>query len=115
MLSSDKNISIVTRLIELAKHYIGLQNEYLKLGAIEKVVRLSVALIIAVTLALIIFMILIFLSFAVAMALASWVGHAAAFFIVGIFYVLAFLAFLAFRKPLLEKPLVEFLTSLLME
>ena len=37
MLSSDKNVESIAQLIEILKHYLGLQTEYLKLDVIDKV------------------------------------------------------------------------------
>lgn len=115
MFSSDKNIENIGKLFEIAKHYVGLQSEYIKLGAIDKTVRLITALIIVAVLALIIILILIFMSLAAAVALASIAGYGWAFCIIGAFYLAAFIIFLLFKKQLIEKPLVKFLTSLLME
>lgn len=115
MFSTDKNIDIIGRLVEILKHYVGLQSEYIKLGAIDKTVRLITGLIIVAVLSLIIILVLIFLSMAATVTLANIVGYAWAFCIVGVFYFLAFLIFLLFKKPLIEKPLVKFLTTLLME
>ncbi len=115
MFSSDKNIGIVVRLVEILRHYIGLQGEYVKLSAIEKVVRLVTALIIVAVLALIIVLVLVFLSFSVVAFLAEYIGQAWANMLVAFFYFVAFLVFVAFRKSLIEKPLVKFLTNLLME
>ena len=39
MLSSDKNVENFAQLIEVAKHYLGLQAEYVKLDVIDKVVK----------------------------------------------------------------------------
>lgn len=111
MFSSDKNIDIIGRLIETVRHYVGLQSEYLKLGAIDKTVRL----IIVAVMALIIILVLIFLSLAATVAIAGAVGYGWAFCIVGAFYFVAFIIFLLFKKQLIEKPLVKFLTTLLME
>jgi hypothetical protein len=47
--------------------------------------------------------------------MAPSLGHPAAFCIVAGFYIVAFLLFMAFRKSWVEKPLVRFLASLLME
>ena len=111
MFSSDKNIDIIGKLIEIARHYLKLQGEYIKLGAIDKTVRLVTALIIVAVLSLII----ILMSLAVTVALAHLVGYGWAFCIVGIFYFLAFIIFMLFKKQLIERPLVKFLTTLLME
>lgn len=115
MFSSDKNIETIGQLVEVIKHYVGLQNEYLRLDVIEKVVRLITALAIAAVTFLIIIIIFIYLSFAAAYAMAPYLGYPAAFLIVAAFYILVFLLFLAFRKSWVEKPLVRFLASLLME
>lgn len=40
MFSNDKNVETIGQLIEVLKHYIGLQSEYLKLDVVDKVVRL---------------------------------------------------------------------------
>ena len=113
--SNDKNIETIGQLVELIRHYAGLQNEYLRLDVIEKVVRLITALLIVGVAALMIVLILIYLSFAVAYAMASSLGFPAAFCIVAAFYIFLFLLFLAFRKSWIEKPLVKFLVSLLMQ
>ena len=109
MFSNDKNIETIGQLVEVLKHYVGLQNEYLRLDVIEKVVRLITALIMAAVTFLII------ISFAAAYAMAPALGYPVAFLIVAAFYVLVFLLFLAFRKSWVEKPLVRFLASMLME
>lgn len=115
MFSTDKNIETIGQLIEVLKHYVGLQNEYLRLDVIEKVVRLITALTIAAVVFLIVIIIFIYLSFAAAYAMAPYTGFPLAFLIVATFYLLIFLLFLAFRKNWIEKPLVKFLASLLME
>ena len=115
MFSNDKNIETIGQLVALPKHYIGLQNEYLRLDVIEKVVRLITALIMAAVTFLIIIIIFIYLSFAAAYAMAPALGYPVAFLIVAAFYLLVFLLFMAFRKSWVEKPLVRFLASMLME
>ena len=60
MFSNDRNIGIVGRLIEMFRHYIGLQNEYLRLDVIEKVVRLITGLLIFSAMFLFIVIILIY-------------------------------------------------------
>ncbi len=115
MFSNDKNIETIGQLIEVMRHYIGLQNEYLRLDVVDKVVRLITALLIAGVVILLVMIILIYLSFAAAYALAPVMGHAAAFCLVAACYILLFLLFLAFRKNWVEKPLVRFLTGIMMQ
>ena len=59
MFSNDKNIETIGQLVDVIKHYVGLQNEYLRLDVIEKVVRLITALIIAAVVFLLILIIFI--------------------------------------------------------
>ena len=44
MFSTDNNVETIGQLVEVIKHYIGLQTEYVKLDVIEKIVRLITAL-----------------------------------------------------------------------
>ena len=112
MLSSDKNVETIAQLIEVLKHYLGLQTEYLKLDVIDKVVRLLTAAALAIVFFLIIIAVLMFFSFAFAFWLANFVGTALAFFIVAALHLLLFIIFFIFRKDWIEKPLVHFLASL---
>jgi len=115
MISSDKNVETIGQLVEVIRHYIGLQKEYLKLDSIDKIVRLFTATAIMLAAILISLFVVIFLSFAAAFFLADKVGTVAAFCIVAAFYLFIFLLFVIFRKALIVKPLVRFLTSLLLE
>ena len=112
MLSSDKNVESIAQLIEVLKHYLGLQTEYLKLDVIDKVVRLLTAATLAVIFLLIIIAVVMYASFALAFWLANYTGTATAFLIVGAFHLLIFILFFMFRKPWIEKPLVRFLAGL---
>ena len=115
MFSNDNNIETIGELAEVVKHYIGLQTEYVKLDVIEKVVRLITVITLTLVLSFLVVLILIYLSFAVAHALMPAVGGVWAFSIVAIFYFLVFILFVVFRKKWIEKPVVKFLASLLME
>ena len=112
MLSSDKNVESIAQLIEVLKHYLGLQTEYVKLDVIDKVVRLLTA----AALAIMFFMIIIavFLYFALAFWLSSYIGTALAFLIVALLHLLIFVLFLIYRRKWIQKPLVHFLASLLL-
>ena len=115
MFSNDQNIETIGQLAEAVKHYVGLQREYVKLDVIEKVVRLITAITLTLVLALLVIIFLIYCSFAVAHALAPAVGLAAAFGIVAAFYLIVLLLVVLFRKKWIERPVVRFLASLLME
>ncbi|MBQ8047618.1 MAG: phage holin family protein [Prevotella sp.] len=115
MFSNDQNIETIGQLVEAAKHYVGLQKEYVKLDLIEKIVRLITVLTLTVVLALTLLFALIYVSFAVAYALSGALGLPGAFLCVSGFYVALFLLLLAFRERWIERPVVRFLASLLME
>ena len=115
MLSSDKNVETIAQLIEVLKHYLGLQTEYLKLDVVDKVVRLLTAAALATVFFLIIIAVLMFFSFAFAYWLANYTGTALAFFIVAMLHLVVFIVFVIFRKDWIQKPLVHFLASLFLE
>ena len=114
MLSSDKNVETIAQLIEVLKHYLGLQTEYLKLDVIDKVVRLLKAATLALILFLIVVAVVMYFSFAFGFWLSNYVGLTKAFLIVGAVHLLIFILFIIFRKPWIEKPLVHFLAGLLL-
>ena len=114
MLSSDKNVENIGQLIELLKHYLGLQAEYVKLDVIDKVVRLLTATALTILFFMFVIAVLMYFSFAIACWLASWMGMAKAFLVVSGVHLILFFLFIIFRKNWIEKPLVKFLASLFM-
>ena len=114
MLSSDKNVESIAQLIEVLKHYLGLQTEYVKLDVIDKVVRLLTAATLAIIFFFITIAVLMYFSFAIAFWLSAYIGTATAFLIVSAFHLLIFILFIVFRKSWIEKPLVHFLASILL-
>ena len=116
MFSNDKNVETIGQLIEVLKHYIGLQSEYMKLDVVDKVVRLLTAITMSVVLVGLLVMTIIYLSFAAAYGLASLIGSTAlAFCIVAGVYLFILILFVIFRHQWIERPLVKFLASLLMQ
>lgn len=115
MFSSDKNIETIGQLIEAIRHYIGLQTKYAKLDVIEKIVRLLTAFVMMITLAVLLMLMLIYASFAAAFAMQPFIGAAAAFCVVAGTYFIALILCFAFRKQWIERPLVKFLASILMQ
>lgn len=114
MFSNDDNIETIAQLVEVVKHYIGLQTEYIKLDVIEKIVHLLTVLTITAVLFLLLAISLIYLSFAAAFALSGVMGMAPAFCLVSGVYFLILTIFIIYRKRFIEKPLIHFLASLLM-
>lgn len=115
MFSTDKNIETISQPLQLARHYLGLQGEYLKLDITEKAVRLITALLLFIIFMLLFIAILTYLSFAAAYALGSVVGNTWAFCIVAGAYMLLFVLLVVFKKRWIERPLVRFIAGLLME
>lgn len=115
MFSNDKNIETISQLIEIIKHYIGLQTKYAKLDVIEKIVQLLTASAIVIVLSILLMLALIYASFAIAYALASVTGTATAFCIVAGIYLSVFILCILFKKQWIERPLVKFFASILMQ
>ena len=115
MFSTDQNIETIGQLAEAIKQYVGLQGEYLRLGLVDKIVRLLTAATIGLIIVVLLMLTLIYASFAVAYALAPVLGHAVAFGAVAGGYFIILLLCLAYRKRWIERPLVRFLASILME
>ncbi|MBO1364207.1 phage holin family protein [Prevotella sp. A2931] len=115
MFSNDQNIETIGQLVEVIRHYVGLQSEFFKLDIVEKIVRLFTALLMIGILSILLIVVFIFLSFAVAHALAPAIGTPCAFLIIAGGYLAIFLLFIIFRQKWIEKPLVKFLASILMQ
>lgn len=114
MLSSDKNVETLAQLIEVLKHYVGTQTEYVKLDVADKVVRLLTAATLSVILFLILIAVLLFVSLGFASWLSGHIGPTGAYLIVAGIHAFLLLLFYAFRKPWIERPLVRYLARLLM-
>ncbi|MBR1388671.1 MAG: phage holin family protein [Prevotella sp.] len=114
MLSSDKNVESIAQLLEVLKHYLGLQTEYVKLDVIDKVVRLLTAGTLAVLFFFITIAVLMYLSFAIAFWLSAYMGMTKAFLLVSAFHLLIFVLFIINRRAWIEKPLVRFLAGILL-
>ena len=114
MLSNDKNVESIGQLIELLKHYLSLQTEYIKLDVIDKVVRLLTAAALAIVFFLLFTAVMLFLSFAFAYWLGQHIGMAPAFSVVGGLHLLLLVCFFLFHDKWVERPLVRFLANLLM-
>jgi len=114
MLSSDKNVETIAQLVELLKHYLGLQSELAKLTVIDKVVRLLTALALAIVIAVIAVAVLLFFWLGASFWLSTYIGLAGAFFVVSALHLFILTLFYVFRKTWIERPLVHFLVDLLM-
>lgn len=115
MLSNDNNVETIAQLVEVLKHYIGLQSEYVKLDVIEKVVRLLTAIAVITVFSILLLIALIYFSFAAAHALEQLVGSMTrAYLVVGACYVVVLILFAIFRHRLVERPLVRLLAGILM-
>lgn len=115
MLSNDKNIETVSQLIEMVKHNIELRTEYVRLDIVEKVVRLLSAAALAVLLTILLLVVLLFAS----LSLAHWlttcgIGLPVAYLCVAGLYLLLLLIVYAARKSWIERPLVKYLSRLLL-
>lgn len=114
MLSSDRNVETLTQLIEILKHNIELRTEFAKLDVTARVVRLLGAATLAVVLFLILLAVILFASLAVVMWLAQSWGIAASLAAAAAFYAVVLIIVYACRKAWIERPLVKFLSDVLL-
>ena len=114
MFSSDKNVESIAQLVESVKNYVGLQGEYLKFNAVEKVVRLTTALTLTIVFIILGVAILFYLSFALIYTLEPLTGVALAFFIMALLFLLLLIIVFIKRKSWIERPLVRFLSEILL-
>ena len=115
MLSSDKNVESIAQLVESVKNYVGLQGEYLKLDAIQKIVRLVTALTLTIVLLLLGIAFLFYLSFACVYWLEPLTDTALAFFLIAIFFLALLILVFLNRRSWIERPLVRFLADVLID
>lgn len=114
MLSSDKNVETISQLIEMVKHNLELRKEYAKLDVVDKVVRLLSAATLAFILIVITAAILLFLSASIASWLSTYIGIPMALLAMAGFYLLLLLIVYMSRKSWIERPLVKYLSRLLL-
>ena len=114
MLSSDKNVETFAQLIEVFKHYLGLQAEYVKLDVIDKVVRLITAAALTIVFCFLLITVVLFASFAFAFWLEDFIGLGWSFILVTAIHLLAFYLVIHYRKSWIEKPIVHFLAEVLL-
>lgn len=113
MFASDRNIGIIEQMAGVVKDWLKHQGEYTRLEVIEKTVRLLTALAIAAVTAVLIIIACVFLSFALVYHLEPYMGITTAFCCVAAIYVVLLVVFLCFRRQLIERPLLRWLTNLL--
>lgn len=115
MFSNDENIETIGQLVESLKHYIGLKSEYFKFDVVDKVVRILTAMAMLIALSVLLLLALIYGSFAFAFALEPIFGKTLAFLFVAMLYLVVLLCCVVFRKIWIERPLVKFLSRILMQ
>jgi hypothetical protein len=114
MLSSDKNVETLSQLIEMVKHNFELRKEYAKLDIVEKVVRLLTMFALALIVIILISAILLFTSTAIAVWLSQYMALYQSLLLVAGFYLLMLILGYAMRSSWIERPLVTFLSKLLL-
>jgi hypothetical protein len=115
MLSSDRNVDTIARIIKVLKHYLGLQVEYQKLDVVEKLVRLLTVLALFIVLFLFTIAVALMFSLAAAFWLGQHIGMANAFLLMGLLHMGVLSLFFIFRKSWIERPLVRFLAGLILK
>ena len=115
MYSSEKNVETLAQLFEKAKSYAKMQGEYIRLDVTEKSARLLKVAALCLCVILLALPILLFLSLTLAHALVPCIGVVGAYAIVAAVYILLLIIVFANRKRWIERPLVRFLSSLMLD
>lgn len=113
MLSNDKNIENVARLVDTLKEYISLQKDSLRLSATEKIIRLLTVFILFLILSFFFLLIVVFLSFAAAAWLSTFMSLSMAFLCVTGAYALLFTIVYNKRHSWIQQPLVRIIANIL--
>ena len=114
MFASNKNIETIAALAEESKKWLALRARYAKFSAVDKIVRITSALVLTLVIALLTMLALIYLSFAAAYELGDMLGSCAlGFLLVGAVYIIVLLVILIKRRAWIERPLVSFLVDVL--
>lgn len=115
MMSSDRNVEILERLVRNMKRYVDLRLEKLQLEAVKRMTLLLTALLIGIVFFCIGALLTVLLSLAAVAYLAPLVGgYAGACCLVALFFFIVALLLLIFRRPLIVDPITRFLVSLLL-
>ncbi len=115
MLSSDQNVESVAQLIEEFKKYIVLQKEFVKFDVAEKLVRLSLGLLLTLIFFVLFAAVLLYFSLAVVHWLQPLVGIGTAYLLIALTFLLLIFIVFAFRKAWIERPLVRFFADILLK
>lgn len=113
MISSDKNVDAIAKLIDSLKNWASLKAEYLKIDAADKGVRILSALIFIMLFLFFMFSISILVAIAIAIGLSSLIGMAWSFLLLAVFYLIIFLLLVIFRKRWVVNPLVKFFSLMI--
>lgn len=114
MFSSDSQVETLSQLIEMVKHNITLRKEYAKLDVVEKVVQLFSLLALILILSFIATLILLFLSASLAVWLSAYIGLGLSLLVVSMLYGVLLLTIYLSRHAWIERPLVKYLSRLLL-
>lgn len=116
MISNDKNIEQIADFVEEAKQWLLLRKEYAKYDGIDKCVRIFSSLALLFVFAILLFLIMVFLSLAAAYYIAEVVDSIPlGFCCVSVFNILIMIVFYMKRHSWIERPLVKFLVSILVD
>lgn len=116
MFANDKSIDNLEALFKEVRKYVELQGQYVKLDLIEKLTILLSTLIVILLLVILCMMALFYFSFMLVYTLAPLVGSLIGGYAVigGVILLLAFIIY-RFRKELVFRPMVNFLSRLFLD
>ena len=115
MFSNSKNIESIGKLLLEFKKYLGLQKEFVKLDATEKMTVILSAILIVTVLLLLGSIVLLFLTFALAYYLGDVLGSLSlGFGLISAFILLLTVIFYLNRNRMVIQPMARFMTKLIL-
>lgn len=115
MLSNDKNVRSITQLIEAIKDYVSIEKQCMKLDIIEKLVRLSMALIMFMLIFVLSVGVMFYLSFALVHGLAPKIGWISSYLIVAAIFFILIMIVVCKRRLLIERPLTRLFADIFLK
>lgn len=113
MFATDQNIESISKLLESFKRYLSLEARLWKIVGIEKAVRLSTVMLLLIAFLIMSIFAVMFLSAAAVFSIEPYIGLVGALLVVAAAHILIFIMLILLRRPLIERPLVRLLTSII--
>lgn len=115
MLSSDQNLNTLRELVEEVARYMRLRKDYSELWLVEKLTTVAAAAIVGALVVVLVLTALFYASLGISLALVPELGVLGSFMLTAAFFALLAWFVYRHRESLVERPIINFLASVLLE